>query len=646
MVGESLRPARAPTGAVFLSYASQDAEAARKICEALRAAGVEVWFDQSELRGGDAWDQRIRHEIRDCALFIPIVSHHTQERLEGYFRHEWNLAIERTHHMAHQKPFLVPVVIDGTGEQEAFVPDGFRAVQWTHLPGGDTPHAFVERITRLLSAELSPLSTASGAASVGEPVSSRPTASQQTAIRSLAVLPLASLTRTVSAGRFADAMTEAVIMSLAQLRELRVASRTSVMHYRGSRRTLPQIGAELKVDALVEGAVQLDGRRVRINARLVRAADDHGLWAGSYDRDLRDVLKLQNEVARTIAQQIELKLTPHEYARLNSARTVDPEAYQLCIKGRHLWVKRTEESVYRAISCFQKAITVDAQHAEAYSGLADCYSSLGLSFDIGSHRPTEIQPRAKAAAERALRLDDSLADAHNSLAFVRLNYDWDWTGAEREFRRSLELNPGYPQAHHWYAHFLMSQERLDEALTESHKALELEPLGPVMNLHLGWHYWYSRQFEDALEQAAKTLELEPNYGLAYWYRGLAYALTDRYAQALRELSVAKRLLKSSQIVEADIGYVHGLAGDRAKARKIIATLERTARRRYVNPFELAIIHVGLGDREPAFACLETAFRERSDQLVYLRVDPRLDPIRDDPRFAALDRRVRAINGAR
>jgi len=471
-------------------------------------------------------------------------------------------------------------------------------------------------------------------------------ASQHGPIRSLAVLPLASLTRGIPAGRFADAMTEAVIMGLAQLRELRVASRTSVMQYLGSRQGLPQIGAELKVDALVEGAVQLEGRRVRINARLVRVADDHSLWAGSYDRDLEDVLKLQNEVARTIAQQIQLNLTPHDHARLSSARTVDPEAYRLCIKGRHLWVKRTEESVNRAISCFHKAIALDPQHAAAYSGLADCYSSLGFSFDIGSHRPTEIQPRARAAAERALQLDDSLADAHNSLAYVRLNYDWDWKGAEREFRRSLELNPGYAHAHHWYAHFLVSHGRSDQGLAESHKALELEPLSPVMNLHLGWHYWYARQFDAALEQLAKTLELEPNYGLAYWYRGLAYALTDRYAPALRELSTARRLLKSSRMVEADIGYVHALAGDRTRARKVIASLKREAGRGYVNPFELALIHIGLGDREPAFACLEAAFRERSDLLVYLRVDPRLDPIRDDPRFDALDRRVRALNGVR
>ena len=468
----------------------------------------------------------------------------------------------------------------------------------------------------------------------------------QSPIRSLAVLPLASLTRGAPAGRFADAMTEAVIMSLAQLRGLRVASRTSVMQYRSSRRTLPQIGAELQVDALVEGAVQLEGRRVRINARLVRVADDHSLWAGSYDRHLRDILKLQNEVARAIAQQIQINLTPHDHARLNSARTVDPEAYRLCIKGRHLWVKRTEESVNRAISCFHKAIALDPQHAGAYSGLADCYSSLGFSFDIGSHRPTEIQPRARAAAEQALHLDDSLADAHNSLAYVRLNYDWDWRGAEREFRRSLELNPGYANAHHWYAHFLVSHDRSDEALTESHKALELEPLSPVMNLHLGWHYWYARQFDAALEQLAKTLELEPNYGLAHWYRGLAYALTNRYAQALRELGAARRLLKSSQMVEADTGYVHALAGERGKALKVIATLKRKAARSYVNPFELALIHIGLGDREPAFACLETAFRERSDVLVYLRVDPRLDPIRDDPRFHALERRVRAVHGAR
>jgi TolB-like protein/Tfp pilus assembly protein PilF len=463
-------------------------------------------------------------------------------------------------------------------------------------------------------------------------------------IRSLAVLPLTSLSRGPSAARCTEAITEALTMSLTQLRPLRVASRTSVMHYRDSRQTLREIGKELNVDALVEGAVQLEGRRIQINVRLVGAADDQSLWADSYDRDLGDVLKLQNEVARAIAQQIQLKLTSVNDACLSSARTIDPDAYHLCIEGRHLWVKRTEESVNRAISCFEKAISIDPHYAAAHSGVADCYSSLGFSFDIGSHRPTEIQPRARAAAERALLLDESLADAHNSLAYVRLNYDWDWIAAEREFKRSLELNPGYAHAHHWYAHLLLSDERADEALAESQRALQLEPLSPVMNLHLGWHYWYARDYDAALEQLARTLELEPNYGLAYWYRGLSYAMRERYNQALRELGVARRLLKSSLMVEADIGYVYAVAGEKKRARDVIGTLKKKATRRYLNPFQEALIHVGLGDKESAFACLESAFKERSDILVYTRVDPRLDPLRDDPRFRALERCVRGLEG--
>jgi tetratricopeptide (TPR) repeat protein len=415
------------------------------------------------------------------------------------------------------------------------------------------------------------------------------------------------------------------------------------MSYKNTQKSLPEIAKELSVDAIVEGSVQREGNRVRISTRLVRAATDQHMWAEAYDRELRNVLILQNEVARTIAQRVQGKLTPEEHARLSTAREVDPGAYELAIKGRYFWVKRTEESINRALALFQQAVERDPGYAAAYSGLADCYSSLGFSFDVGSQRPAEVQPKAKAAAMKALELDDSLADAHTSLAYVKLNYDWDWHGAEVEFKRSLQLNSGYANGHHWHAHFLLSSGRWSEALEESKRALELDVLSPIMNVHLGWHYLYSRQYDRALDQLTKTLELDPNYGLAHWYRGLAYQQKGMYTQALRELVKARNLLKHTPIVEADIGCLHAISGRKREAEGVIAKLKEESARRYVNPYAVALIYVGLGRNDQGFEWLDTAFRERSDMLVYLRVDPRLDSIRSDSRLAVLAGRVGVPN---
>jgi TolB-like protein/Tfp pilus assembly protein PilF len=462
---------------------------------------------------------------------------------------------------------------------------------------------------------------------------------RQPHIGSLAVLPLGNLAPDSEGDYFADSMTEALITGLAKIASLRVVSRTSIMRYKNTQKSLPEIGKELSVDAIVEGSVQREGDRVRISARLVRAATDQHMWADAYDRELRDVLILQNEVARTIAEQVQAKLTPEEHVRLSTAREVDPGAYELAIKGRYFWVKRTEESIHRAFAHFQQAVKQDPGYAAAYSGLADCYSSLGFSFDVGSQRPADVQPKAKAAAMKALELDDSLADAHTSLAYVKLNFDWDWPGAEREFQRSLELNPGYANGHHWHAHLLLSSGRLSEALAESKRALELDVLSPIMNVHLGWHYLYARQYDRALDQLTKTLELDPSYGLAHWYRGLAYQQKGMYTEAFRELAKARNLLKHSPIVEADIGHLHAVSGSKTEAESVIAWLLKEAARRYVNPFAIALIYVGLGRNDEGFEWLDTAFRERSDMLVYLGVDPRLDSIRSDPRFARLAGRV-------
>jgi TolB-like protein/DNA-binding winged helix-turn-helix (wHTH) protein/Flp pilus assembly protein TadD len=458
-------------------------------------------------------------------------------------------------------------------------------------------------------------------------------------IDSIAVLPLKNLSDDRQQDYFADGMTEALITDLGKVRALRVISRTSVMRYKDTKKPLPEIARELQVDALVEGTVARSGDRLRITANLIQASPERHLWADSYERDLRDVIALQNDVARTIAQQIQVELTPEEHARLSASHTVDPEAYKLYIKGRYFWVKRNRESFNRAMDYFQQAIDRDPTYAAPHSGLADCYVLFGSSFDVGGLAPNEVQPKAKAAALRALELDSSLSDAHNSLAYVKLTYDWDWQGAEAEFKRSLELNPGYAHGHHWYAHLLLSSGRRDEALTESNRALELDPVSPIINLHLGWHYLYTRQYDRALDQLAKTLELDPSYALAHWYRGLAYEQKKMYPEALRELGKAKDLLPGNLAVRSDIGHVYAVSGDKVAAERLIAGLKEESVRRYVNQYELALIYVGLNQNDQAFEWLDKAFREHSDQLIYLNVDPRLDSIRSDSRFANFVRLV-------
>jgi serine/threonine-protein kinase len=458
-------------------------------------------------------------------------------------------------------------------------------------------------------------------------------------IRSIAVLPLVIFSAEPEQQFFADSMTDAIITDLAKIGTLRVVSRTSVMRYKQTQKSIREIARELNVDAAVEGSVERAGDRVRIRAHLIRAAMDEHMWADAYERDLEDVLVLQNEVARSIAREIQVKLTPEEHAVLSSARRVDPEAYQLYLKGRYFWVKRTPESVKKAIGLFEQAINADPTYAQAYGGLADCYMSLGFSFDVGSLPPTEAIPKAKAAVAKALEVTESLAEVHNPLAFMKLNYDWDFPGAETEFKRALELNPGNANVHHWYAHYLIVAGRPKDSLAESNRAFDLDPLSPILSVHLGWLYYYLHDYERALNQLNKTLELDPNYGLAYWYIGLVKEQQGAFTEALAALKRGDELLKENLVVKADLAHALAVSGRKADAAEALRSLLTVSRTRYVNPFEIGLIYIGLGLDDKAFQWMNRAYEERSDLVVYLRVDPRLDPVRSDPRFQEMVRRM-------
>jgi len=457
----------------------------------------------------------------------------------------------------------------------------------------------------------------------------------------LAVLPFDNLSGDADQEYLSDGLTEEMITQLGRLEpdRLRVTARSSTWKYKRAERDIDRLRRELGADYVLEGSLRRAGERVRVSAHLIQAVDQTDVWAETYERDLRDVLVLQSEVARAVARAIAVTLTPNAQARLSSARSVRPESYEDYLRGRYFWNRRTEAALKQAIAYFQRAITADPDDARAYSGLADCYSSLGASSVVGALPPRQAMPEAKAAALKALQIDGTLAEAHTSLAMVHLLYDWDLAASEKEFRRALELDPEYTTAHHWYSHCLLALGRTDESLAESKRALELEPLNLAVGVHLGWHYLYARQYDQAIEQFRKTLELDPAFPNAQRYAAWAYLQKGMHQEAITSLRAALRLVGRDPEVEGELGHALGVAGRRAEALAMLEGLSQLSSTRYVSPYSVALIHVGLGDRDQALAWLEKAYVERSDYMPYLNREPMLDGLRSNPRFAALVRRV-------
>ncbi len=455
-------------------------------------------------------------------------------------------------------------------------------------------------------------------------------------IRSLAVLPLENLSGDPSQEYFADGMTEELTTSLAKIKSLRVISRTSAMQYKKTRKPLAEIARALSVDAVVEGSVARSGDKVRITAQLIEARTDQHVWAEEYNRDLRDVVTMQGEVARDIAQKIRIAVTPEERAKLTGLPRVNPEAYQAYLKGRYYWNKRTEEAVRKAIPYFEQSMSKDPNYPLAYDGLADCWLSLGW---YGYVPPKEAFPRGKAAAMRALELDDSLADAHTSLAFASMNYDWDWPAAEREFRKAIELNPNYANAHHWYGDYLSAVGRPEEAIAESKRAFELDPLSPIINAWLGWRYYFARRFDQAIDQYRETLEIDPNFVPVHLVLGQAYEQKGMLKEAITELENAASLSQGAPLYAASLAHAYAVAGRRREAETLLHQMNERAQHAYVPSFHVAIIYAGLGRKDETLACLEKGYQERSAWMVWLKVDPRFDFVRSDARFQNLLRRL-------
>jgi TolB-like protein/DNA-binding winged helix-turn-helix (wHTH) protein/Tfp pilus assembly protein PilF len=456
------------------------------------------------------------------------------------------------------------------------------------------------------------------------------------AIRSLAVLPLESLSSDQSQDYFADGMTDELITNLGQISALRVISRTSVMAYKHTRKPLPQIARELNVDAVVEGTVLRSGDQVRITAQLIEGATDRHLWSDSYQGDLRNTLTLQDNVARAIADQVRVNVNPQEQAALRSATVVNPAAYESYLKGRYFWNKRTSNGLTTARAYFDQAIEEDPRYARAYSGLADTYALLG-DWQYAVMTPKEALPRAKAAALKALELDGTLGEAHNSLAFCLDGFDWDYASAGREFERAIQLNPGYATAHHWYGWHLALMRHYDEALAEMRKAQNLDPLSLVITADLAELLALAGSYDASIQQSLRTIELDPGFGLAHNHLGQAYLQKHMNTEAIDELKKAVALSAGGPTCIANLARAYVAAGERREAAGLLDDLKRRSSPLHSYASEIAVMYAALGDADQAMAWLERGAEERFNPGVLVR--PGFDPLRSDPRFADLMRRV-------
>ena len=457
-------------------------------------------------------------------------------------------------------------------------------------------------------------------------------------ISSIAVLPLDNFSGDPKQEYFADGMTDELTTDLAKISGLRVISRGSVMRYKGTQRPpTPEIAKTLNVDAVVEGSVMKIGDKVRITAQLIDAPGDKHLWAENYERDARDVMALQDEVALAIAREINVELTSDERARFASARPVNPQAYEAYLKGRFnlssggsfsgAGGRKTQEQ-------FELAIKLDPGFALAYTGLADLY---GYAAD-NTLEPAKVVPKQRAAAEEALQLDDSLAEAHASLAMIKFWNDYDWAGAEREFRRAIELNPSYAPAHDQYGWLLMYEGRFDESLAENRRASELDPLSPLFTNDLSHPLMYQARYQAAKEQVSKALELDPDSAYAYCTLGLIDIEAGKFKEATSELEKARKM-DPIPYYAAWLGYAYAASGERRKAQATIVELEQASSKQWVSPFATAIIYLGLGEKRQALDGLEKAYAARSQWMTLLKVDKMFDPIRSEPRFIALLKKV-------
>ncbi len=676
-------PVTEPSHAVFLSYASQDAQAAQKICEALRAADIEVFLDQSELRGGDAWDQKIRREIHDCALFIPVISANTASRHEGYFRLEWDLADQRTHMIARSRVFVVPVCLDATSEVAADVPESFKRVQWTRLPGGEAPHAFVERINRLLSPEALPLSTVSGAApGLREPVrasrrskpvllaivavivfaalaylvadrfrfsrhpdsstgntASRATAEPRAAAfnpppHSIAVLPFVNLSGDKEQEYFSDGLTEELLNSLAEINELQVAARTSSFYFKGKDVDLDTVAHKLNVGAVLEGSVRRSVHTIRITAQLINAVTGFHLWSKTYDRDLGDVLKLQTEIATAVASALKVTLLGDVAAKVELGGTRDPAAFDAYLRGAKAYSSRHEtKDVPAAIAAYTEAIRLDPHYALAFAARSIALAAVaGEAATAAAMR--EGFDKAQADARQALALAPDLAQAHLASANISELGTLDFTQASDAYKRALALAPGNAEVLRLSGKFAAYMGHFDAGVAAARRAVVLDPLARASHSVLGRTLYVARRYEEAVAALAEVLSLDPDYKDTNAFRGFAYYGLGDLQSARASCETHPGYWGNQYCLAVTYDRLGRHADAEAELAKMKAAVGVTA------SYQYATIYAQWGNRAQALEWLETALRVWDPGLELLKTDPLLDPLRKEPRFQAIERELK------
>ncbi len=679
-----------PSRAVFLSYASQDAQAAQRICEALRAGGIEVWFDQSELRGGDVWDQSIRRQIRSCALFIPIISRNTHDRDEGYFRLEWKLAVDRCHLMAAERLFLLPVVVDETRDHEKGVPERFREVQWTRLPAGETPPAFVERVRRLLApvdphapvphpGQTSPRPAATppvkamasgfwskrglllaaaivllGAVAylgvekpwIPKPTVSPPAVSADAAPaantasatfapppHSIAVLPFVNLSGDKDQEYFSEGLTEEILNSLTEIEGLQVSGRTSAFSFQGNDTDLGTIARKLDVGATLEGSVRRSGRMVRITVQLINAVTGFEVWSKSYDRDLGDVLKLQTEIATAVADALKIRLLGDVSAKIELGGTRNAAAFDAYLRASSSFqAVHKERELLAAIAAYTDAIRLDPTYALALADRSIAVTTYAGYVATGTAVRQSFFEKAEADARRAIALAPELAQAHLALAFVSFG-TLDFAQANGEYERALALAPGNAQVLRESAEFAACMGHFDTGIAAARRAVVLDPLDYRSYATLGQALYASRRYEDAATALAEAISLNPGHELTYGARGLALLeLGD--LEGARASCESKPDFWTSQLC---LALVYEKLGRHAESQAELAKIR--AVNGDGNAYQYAEIYAQWGDRAQALEWLDTAVRLRDPGLLYLKADPLMDPLRREPRFQAILRQL-------
>jgi TolB-like protein/Flp pilus assembly protein TadD len=456
-------------------------------------------------------------------------------------------------------------------------------------------------------------------------------------INSIAVLPLKNLSGDPAQEYFADGMTNALIGELAQVSALRVISRTSVMRFKDTEMSLPEIASKLKVDVVVEGTVIRADDRVRIMAQLVKAEPEQNLWANDYERDLSNILTLQKEVAMAIAKEIQVTLTQEEKERLESKQMVNIEAYEAYLLGRHFYNKHTEKDVRKSIEYFEQSIDNDPNYALAYVGLANCYTNLSFNTWIS---PEEAYPKTKAAVMKALELDETLGESYTALGFIKFFFEWDLYGAELDFQRALELSPGSVEVYELYSSYLAMMGRVDEAITMCKRALELDPVASSTVQWLGWIYFLAGRHDQSIIQLKKALELDPNCYWAHVELPWNYALKGMYNEAIAHANKVMNLFPAGDpAILASIGWVYGVSGKREDALKLLGRIKELSSKIYLDPYMVAIIYAGLGDKDKAFEWLMKGYEHRSSSMLFLKIDPKFDNLRSDTRFGELLKKV-------